>query len=377
MRILITGGAGFVGRHLTAALLESGHAVRVLDALVPQVHGEAPGNPLPAECEFYRGDVQNAALVREVLESVDAVIHLAAEVGVAQSQYEVARYVGANSLGTAVLLQEIVARRGQIRKLVVASSMTSYGEGCGHCPVHGVVEPGLRTLEQLSRRQWEPECPHCASPLTPAPTPETKRLAPTSVYAISKRDQEELCRVVGEAHGIPTVALRYFNIYGRGQSLRNPYTGIVCIFASRLLAGQRATIYEDGGQSRDFVHVSDIVQANVLALQASEADGQVFNVSSGELWSVGQVAGMVATELGVEGRLDISGQYRSGDIRHCHADISHIRSRLGFEPKVGLAEGLPDVVRWARQEVQSAPDATESGAGESARAELAAFGLVR
>jgi dTDP-L-rhamnose 4-epimerase len=380
MRALITGGAGFVGCHLARALIERGHAVRVLDALVPQVHADTVRpRELHPDVEFIHGSVCDAHTVRAALEGVDAVFHQAAEVGVGQSMYEIPRFVGANSMGTAVLLQEIVERRRQISKLVVASSMTLYGEGCGLCAGHGVVDPDLRPISQLERREWETRCPHCGDDLAPAPTPETKLPAPTSVYAVTKRDQEELCLTVGRAYEIPTVALRYFNIYGPGQALGNPYTGVVSIFCNRILNGEPVLIYEDGRQSRDFVHVEDVVQANLLALEAEEADYQVFNVSSGELWTVAEVARMVERRLrreGLEGAVEITRQFRAGDIRNCHADLTHIRRRLGYCPRVGLRDGLPGVVRWARNEARHKKGRRADHLHRATR-ELEAYALVR
>ncbi|MBI3934190.1 MAG: NAD-dependent epimerase/dehydratase family protein [Acidobacteria bacterium] len=387
MKILITGGAGFVGRHLASALIQRGDAVRVLDVLVPEVHanGARNGGQRPAELhpdvEFIEADVRDADSVRQALKGVDAVFHQAAEVGVGRSMYEIPRFVATNSLGTGVLLQEIVERRRQVRKLVVASSMTLYGEGCGCCPEHGLVEPHLRSLAQLEQGEWGSRCPHCQREVAAAPTPETKLPAPTSVYAVSKRGQEELCLAVGRAYGIPTVALRYFNIYGPGQALGNPYTGIVSIFCNRLLNDQPVQIYEDGCQSRDFVHVSDVVQANLLALNADEANNQAFNVSSGELWTVLEVAEMVRDNLGGKGQVVVTEQYRAGDIRHCHADLTCIRQRLGYRPRIGLRRGLPEVIRWARQQQTWSSGSTyqsaEAAGFHRASRELAAYGLLR
>ncbi|MBI3912516.1 MAG: NAD-dependent epimerase/dehydratase family protein [Armatimonadetes bacterium] len=380
MKVLITGGAGFVGRHLTGALIEKGDAVCVLDALVSQVHGQGGrAADLHPAAEFIRGDVRDIHQVRQALEGVDAVFHLAAQMGVDQSMDEIYRFVDGNTLGTAVLLQGILERRNQIRKLVVASSMTLYGEGCGLCARHGVVDPGPRSPSQLEQRDWETRCPHCGDNLAPAPTPETKLPAPTSVYAVSKRDQEELCLSVGRAYGIPTVALRYFNIYGPGQALGNPYTGVLSIFCNHILNGQPALIYEDGRQSRDFVHVKDVVQANILALEADEANYQVFNVSSRELWTVGEIARMVAEELNAKEMLAIPGLFRAGDIRHCHADVTRICTRLGYQPRVGLRQGLPDVVRWAQKQETPVDTSHPAKAGDLPRAarELAAYDLAR
>ena len=346
--------------------------MRVLDALVPQVHGHACGTlDLHPAAEFFHGDVRDAGCVRKALSGVSAVFHLAAEVGVGQSMYEIPRFIGANALGTATLLQEISHCRDQVRKLVVASSMTLYGEGSGRCPEHGIVEPPQRSAAQLERREWDSRCPHCATALLPAPTPETKRLAPTSVYAISKRDQEELCLTVGREYGIPTIALRYFNIYGPGQALSNPYTGIVAIFCARLLRGEPVTLYEDGRQSRDFVHVRDIVQANLLALEAGGSSYEPINISSGELWPVYAIARMIQDALGIETRLNVTGQYRSGDIRHCHADVTRAKQVLGYRPQVTLQDALPEIVQWARDTIPA------TVAAPQAHRELELHGLVR
>ncbi|HYY95801.1 MAG TPA: NAD-dependent epimerase/dehydratase family protein, partial [Pyrinomonadaceae bacterium] len=290
MFILVTGGAGFIGSHLVDALVAGGHRVRVLDALVPQVHGDAERPAyLNAEAEFVRGDVCDEEILGRALEGVEVVYHEAAEVGVGQSMYEMQRYVRANTFGTSVLLEHLVARRSQIRKLVVASSMSIYGEGAYGCPVHGAVYPQLRPASQLRERRWEMECARCGSELRAMPTNEEKPLFPTSVYAITKQDQEQLCLVVGRAYDIPAVALRYFNVYGTRQALSNPYTGVCAIFSSRLLNGQRPVIFEDGRQARDFVHVSDIVRANLLALETDRADYSAVNVGTGRATSVGEV----------------------------------------------------------------------------------------
>jgi dTDP-L-rhamnose 4-epimerase len=371
MNILVTGGAGFIGSHLVDALVAGGHHVRVLDALVPQVHGDA-GRPayLNPEAEFVRGDVCDEEILKRALEGVEVVYHEAAEVGVGQSMYEMQRYVRANTFGTSVLLEHLVARRGQIRKLVVASSMSIYGEGAYACPVHGAVYPQLRPAAQLQERRWEMECARCGSELRAMPTNEEKPLFPTSVYAITKQDQEQLCLVVGRAYDIPAVALRYFNVYGTRQALSNPYTGVCAIFSSRLLNGQRPVIFEDGQQARDFVHVSDIVRANLLALETDRADYMAVNVGTGRATSVGEVARLLAEGLGRELEAEFVGKYREGDIRHCIADISRARRLLGYEPRVTLEEGIPELLGWVRE--QEADDRVAQ-----ATSELEARQLVR
>jgi dTDP-L-rhamnose 4-epimerase len=342
MNILVTGGAGFIGSHLVDALIERGHQVRVLDALVSQVHeADEPLNLNPA-AEFVRGDVCDRDVMTSALDGVEAVYHEAAEVGVGQSMYEIEKYVRANDFGTAVLLEALSERRKQIRKLIVASSMSIYGEGAYECPSCGVQHPHLRESAQLLDRQWEFSCPDCGAQLKPLPTNEEKPLFPTSVYAITKQDQEQFCLVVGRAYGIPTVALRYFNVYGTRQALSNPYTGICAIFSSRLLQDQAPMIFEDGEQTRDFIHVSDIVQANLLALEKETANYQSINIGTGRPTSVRQVAKLLTAGLGKDLKPEVVGKYREGDIRH------------GYEPQVSLEQGIPELLGWVRD--QSATD---------------------
>jgi dTDP-L-rhamnose 4-epimerase len=349
LNVLVTGGAGFIGSHLVDALVERGHRVRVLDALIPQVHGDGKPEYFNPEAELVRGDVCDAETVSRSLEGIDAVYHKAAEVGVGQSMYEIERYVRANDLGTSVLLEAMV-RRGGFRKLVVASSMSIYGEGAYSCDGCGVVNPKLRGVEQLLARRWEIECPVCGSELSPVPTNEDKPLFPSSVYAITKQNQEQYCLVVGRAYNIPTVALRYFNVYGTRQALSNPYTGVCAIFSSRLLNNQPPMIFEDGEQARDFVHVKDIVQANLLALETDRADYQALNIGTGRHLSIRQIARLLADGMGKDIEPEIVGKYREGDIRHCVADISRARHLLGYEPRVTLEEGIPELLGWVGEQ---------------------------
>jgi dTDP-L-rhamnose 4-epimerase len=371
VNVLVTGGAGFIGSHLVDALVDQGHRVRVLDALVEQVHGPnaAPTYVNPG-AEFVRGDVCDRAAVDAALEGIDVVFHEAAEVGVGQSMYEIERYVRANDLGTAVVLEAVLARRPQIRKLVVASSMSIYGEGAYTCAAHGLVAPQIRSTEQLRDRRWEVECPQCGKELSPAPTNEDKPLFPTSVYAVTKQDQEQFCLAVGRSYGIPTVALRYFNVYGTRQALSNPYTGVCAIFSARLLNGNRPLVFEDGEQTRDFVHVSDIVRANLLALETDRADYQAINIGTGRPTSVQTVSDLLAKGLGLNLEPEIVSKYREGDIRHCVADISKAKRLLDYEPSVSLEQGIPELLSWVR--AQAAQDQVES-----ATAELESRQLVR
>ncbi|MGI8587561.1 MAG: NAD-dependent epimerase/dehydratase family protein [Chloroflexia bacterium] len=374
-QVLVLGGAGFIGSHLVDALVERGHRVRVLDALVPQVHGSQPfgadGRPryLHPAAEFVRADITDAEAVRRALNGVAVVFHEAAEVGVGQSMYEIVRYTRANTLGTAVLLELLAADRGRVRKLVVASSMSLYGEGAYSCPDHGIVYPRLRPDAQLAARDWEMRCPHCGQLVAPAPTGEEKPLFPTSIYAINKRDQEEMSLVTGRAYGIPTVALRYFNVYGARQALSNPYTGAAAIFSARLLNDRPPVIFEDGGQLRDFTHVSDIVRANLLAIETDAADYEAVNVGTGTATSITSLAEALARGLGKEIAPDVVGRFRAGDIRHCYADTSKAKRLLGYCAHVAFESGMAELLDWVRHE--QAVDNIEQ-----ARAELSERGLT-
>jgi dTDP-L-rhamnose 4-epimerase len=360
VRVLITGGAGFIGSHLGDRLLSEGHEVRALDDLDPQVH-RSGGRPdyLDSAVELVVGDVRDREALSRALADVDSVVHLAAAVGVGQSMYEIERYMSINSLGCAVLLEEVIARRDRIRKILVASSMSIYGEGQHANPKSGErgLAPGLRPDEQLARRQWDVLADD-GTPLVPEPTSEDKPLRPTSVYAVSKRDHEELTLAVGAAYGIPAVALRFFNVYGTRQALSNPYTGVAAIFASRLMSGKEPLVFEDGHQSRDFIDVRDIARACVLALENDGADGQALNVGTGTSTSVLDVAHALARGLGVDLEPRILGEFRAGDIRHCYADTRRAEEALGFRAEVTFEEGMRDLLSWL--ETQEATDEVEA-----------------
>lgn len=347
---LITGGAGFIGRHLGAELIAAGHRVRVLDSLVEQAHQPQADLGFPFGTRFHEGDVRDASALRQALEGVDGVFHLAAEVGVGQSMYEIERYVSANDLGTAVLMQQLIGRPRM--RVVVASSMSVYGEGL-YATEDGTRCDGVaRRLEHIRRGEWEPKGPH-GERLAPVPTDETKQPDLASVYALSKYVQEQLVRVVGAAYGIETVALRLFNVFGPGQLLSNPYTGVLAIFAGRLLKGEPPLVFEDGLQRRDFVHVKDVARAFRLAMETPAASGQILNIGSGRSYAVAEVARLLARAMGREDiRPDILNRSRAGDIRHCFADISRARHVLGFEPTLFLEDSVLDLVAWiVRQQV--------------------------
>jgi len=367
--VLITGGAGFVGSHLADALLELGHNVRIFDNLTEQVHPHGVPGYLSSEAELVRGNMQDAAAVRRSLEGIDVVFHMAAAVGVGQSMYEIEHYMGTNTQGTAVLLQELLNRKSQLEKLVLASSMSIYGEGKYLCAQCGEVAPTLRSNEQLRAKRWEAECAACGEALAPIPTDESKPLQCSSIYALSKKDQEEMCLLFGRTYRLPVVALRYFNIYGTRQSLSNPYTGVAAIFASRLMNNNPPLIFEDGRQLRDFVSVQDVVEANLLAMERSAADGMALNIGSGEPISISEVAAELARAMNKNIPAALTLKYRAGDVRHCFADITAARKHLGYAPKMRFAEGLKDLVEWlcSQQPHDRAAEAV---------AELSEFGLT-
>jgi len=383
-RVLITGGAGFVGSHLADALAAAGHEPVLFDNLESQVHGAALERPayLDPNHRLVTGDIRDPAALAPLVRDVDVVFHLAAMVGVGQSMYQMRRYTEVNALGMATLLEalaEVTAQnQGRVRKLLVASSMSIYGEGAYACPTHGRLAPRLRSAEQLQRADWELHCPICQTQLQPLPTDEDKPLYPTSIYAINKRDQEEMALAFGHAYGVPAVALRFFNIYGSRQALTNPYTGVAAIFCGRMLDGQPPMVYEDGHQTRDFVHVSDIVQACQLAMANPAADYQVLNVGTGRPISVLQVAEALAGALDFTHEPEIVQQFRAGDIRHCYADISRIRSLLGFEPRYAFEDGVQELIAWvADQRGLAGPSGQGSATAADAHAQLAAYGLIR
>lgn len=358
-QILITGGAGFVGSHLADGLLGAGHSVRVLDDLTSQVHpeGKRPDYLAPG-VELVVGDVRDPNIMREVLRNVDVVYHFAATVGVGQSMYEISRYMSVNTQGTAELLQAILDSRSAPEKLIVASSMSIYGEGryrCSQCGQRST--PSVRPLQQLRSGQWELKCNHCEGQLRPVPTDEEKPSEINSMYALSKRDQEDLCMIYGRTYGLPVTALRFFNIYGTRQALSNPYTGVAAIFASRLINGQAPLVFEDGEQMRDFVSVHDIVRANMLAMDRPESNGQVINVGCGKPITIREVAEILARSLGADLQPVITGKYRAGDIRHAYADIERARTLLGYEPAVTHEAGFAELAEWLRsQEAEDKAD---------------------
>jgi dTDP-L-rhamnose 4-epimerase len=377
MKILVTGGAGFIGSHVVDLLVARGHAVTVIDNLDTQVHGEGASEPLhlaghlkTGAVRFVRGDVTDRAVVENALMGAEAVVHLAAAVGVGQSMYAPHYYVHTNASGTGMLLDLIARDPSAIRKLVVASSMSLYGEGAYGCPSCGGHQPSPRDEEQLAAGSWEVHCARCGDDMTPLPTPETKVPEIASVYAATKKHQEELFVTFGRAYRLPTFALRFFNVFGPRQSLGNPYTGVAAIFLSRLLNGQPPLLFEDGGQSRDFVYVKDVAEAVRLAVEHEGPGAHVLNVGTGRRTTVLQIAEALARHVDVELAPLRLNRYRAGDIRHCVADPSRARETLGFEARTSFEEGLPALVAWCRG--QRPPDRVEASMDE-----LFKKGLVR
>jgi dTDP-L-rhamnose 4-epimerase len=371
-RVLVTGGAGFIGSHLVDRLLREGFDVRVLDALLPQVHPDGVPPYLNPAAEWMHGDVRDPEVTRRALEGVELLVHFAAAVGVGQSMYEVVHYSSVNVMGTANLLETLVKGGARPRRVLVASSMSIYGEGLYACARCGPQSPRPRPAEQLARREWAMRCPTCGASLEPLPTPESKPIIPTSIYAIGKRDQEEMVLTTCRSLGISAVALRFFNVYGDRQALSNPYTGVAAIFSSALLNGKSPILFEDGRQSRDFVHVSDIVEACRLALETEAVRDEVFNIGTGASTDLLSLHDLLRKQIpgaaGIEPT--ILSQFREGDIRSCYADISRARALLGYEPRVAIAEGVAGLASWV---------ASQSATNLSARAleELQNHRLVR
>ncbi|MDE2367971.1 MAG: NAD-dependent epimerase/dehydratase family protein [Burkholderiales bacterium] len=373
MQALVTGGAGFIGSWLVERLLQGGHAVTVLDNLSPQIHGTAqPESLLPIghpALSFVRGDVRDRELLDRLLGGCEMVVHLAAETGTGQSMYQIAHYYDVNVQATALLLELVGTRHRQVRHVVLASSRSIYGEGA-YLLGGELIVPGSRSSQRLAAGLWEPVGPQ-GEPLQLIGTPEHAPACPASVYAATKLALEQLGRVFAQSYPTSVTALRFQNVYGERQSLRNPYTGILSIFSNRLRQGLPINLFEDGLESRDFVHVSDIVRAIVLALEMEPAGYTVLNVGSGEPTSVQRIATMLAHRLRSKSELQISGDFRAGDIRHCYADLRLAKDRLGYAPEVTLERGIDAFCSW----VETQPVLEDQS--ERAQRELSDLGLSR
>lgn len=356
--ILITGGAGFIGSNLALELLKRGYSVRVMDVLSSQIHGENPEkSPLflsiKDKVEFVFGDVRNREDWEKAIEEQDVIVHLAAETGTGQSMYEIEKYVDVNIKGTAILLDLLANRKHSVKKVVVASSRAIYGEGAYHCVIDGEVFPESRVDALMTKGVFNPQCPHCSGPLSLKATHEESKIHPTSIYGITKQNQEQMILVGCKSLNIPAVAFRYQNVYGPGQSLSNPYTGILSIFSTRILNGNPINIFEDGKESRDFVYIDDVVSATILGIEKEAANYQVFNVGAGIAISVLQVVESLMKQYKKEVAIDVSGNYRLGDIRHNYADLEKIKALLGYEPSVVFDAGVSRFVEWVKnQEIQ-------------------------
>ena len=348
-KIFVLGGAGFIGSHLVDKLVEMGDDVIVLDNLEPQVHTRKP-DYLNPKAQYLFEDIRDEKVLAKTIGDVKVIFHEAAAVGVGQSMYQIDKYVEVNTMATAKLLDILVNKEHNVKKLIVASSMSIYGEGAYECGDCDAVYPKLRTEEQLKQRAWEMKCPQCGKIVKPIPTREDKPLHPTSIYAITKRDQEEMCLAIGRAYGIPTVALRYFNVYGPRQSLNNPYTGVCAIFSSRIKNENPPLIFEDGLQSRDFVSVHDVVKANILAMSSSNANYEAFNIGTGETTNILEIAQILTKLYNKELEPEITSKFRAGDIRHCFADISKIKNKLRYKPKEDFEKGMMELVDWGEEE---------------------------
>jgi dTDP-L-rhamnose 4-epimerase len=368
-KVLITGGLGFIGLAVAKLLVEHKYRVLLFDNLSPQIHGAIPDLAAlrllrSSHVEVFRGDVSKLSDWDAALDNVGAIIHLAAETGTAQSMYEISRYTETNVGGTAALLNYLANRQHQVGKIILASSRAVYGEGAYHCGQCGLVFPPARSEEVLRAAEWQPKCPACDRSIAAAATPEDARTAPASIYAATKLAQEDLIRVAAKALGIPAVIFRLQNVYGEGQSLKNPYTGILSIFSNQLRLGKTVQLYEDGEESRDFVHVSDVARAVGLGLASDAADGVTLNVGFGQPTSVAQVALLLRERL--DGKTPppvVSGQYRLGDIRHGYADVTAIRARLQFAPEISLEDGLTRFIEWVKTQAAE-PDRLDQATGE-------------
>lgn len=354
-KILITGGLGFIGMGVAKLLVEQKRRVILFDNLSSQIHGAVPNlSSLSllknAKVEVVRGDVCRPHDWGAVLTDVGCVIHLAAETGTAQSMYEISRYTDTNVGGTAALLDYLANHKHNVKKIILASSRSVYGEGAYQCAHCGLVYPAMRTEEMYHSRRWQPECPTCKGVITATATREDAKTSPASIYAATKLAQEDLVRIAGKALGIPNVIFRFQNVYGEGQSLKNPYTGILSIFSNQLRCGKTVNLYEDGQESRDFVHVSDVARAVVLGVTGDGADGSTLNVGSGQATTVEQIAFLLKERFASKSQTVVSGQYRLGDIRHGYADTTAIHKQLGFAPEISLEQGLDRFVAWVKQQ---------------------------
>lgn len=370
-KILITGGAGFIGSHLVDDLVEKGHNVTIFDSLLPQIHkdGKFP-HYLPKSVKLIKKDILDRIELGKAIKEAEIVYHLAARVGVAQSMFQIDEFTNVNMTGTARLLDILVNEDHSVKKLIVASSNTVYGEGKYICDDCGPVYPEPRKKLQLDNKEWEIICPNCSKKVTPSPTDEKTPYDSTSIYALGKEIQEKECLMIGKAYGIDTTVLRFFLVYGSRQALSNPYTGVCAIFSASLLNGNQPNLYEDGNQSRDFVHVKDICQALMLSMEKSQAKNKIFNVGTGQQITIKKVAETLADHINPKIRPRISEKYRLGDIRHCFPDISKISENLGYKPKYLFEDGITELIEWVKKQKHVSDNS------ENANKKLRKMGLI-
>lgn len=346
--ILVTGGAGFIGSFLVDRLVKSGHRVTIYDNLEPQVHPKGIPSYLNKKAQFIKGDVRDYDTFKKAIISSEIIYHLAAAVGVAQSQYEIKRYVDVNIGGTANLMDCLVNTKHNVEKIIVATSMTSYGEGNYQCKKCGIVRPDIR-IEDDVKTGWEPRCPLCDSDIVAVSTDEDATLNAHSIYSLTKMVQEDMILTIGKTYSIPAIALRLFNVFGPRQSLSNPYTGVTAIFISRVKNNHEPVIFEDGLQTRDFISVYDVVRVMEDILETERANYGVFNIGSGEPVTIKDVAKKIIQALGKKDiQPVITEQFRKGDIRHCYANIQRAQKILQFNPRVSFDAGLKDLITWAK-----------------------------
>jgi len=353
-KILVTGGAGFIGSHLVLKLLSRGYDVTVLDNLLPLVHGKPDNSAsylsIKNKVRFIKGDIRNRKAWHSVLKNQNIIVHLAAETGTGHSMYNIERYVDVNVRGTSLLLDILANGKNKVQKIIVASSRAIYGEGKYNCQEDGIVYPLQRKESDMTKRVFDVKCPICNGELQLLPTDEESQLHPTSFYGVTKRSQEEMVMMVGKVLGIPFVALRYQNVYGPGQSLSNPYTGILSVFATRIKNGHDIDVYEDGKESRDFVYIDDVVDATVMSVESNAVNYETLNVGSGVATSVLKVAMTLKKVFKSSVKVKISGSYRIGDIRHNVADLTRIRSLLGYEPQYDFTDGIKHFADWVHKQ---------------------------
>lgn len=368
-KVLVTGGAGFIGSWLVDKLVEKGYKVRIFDNLEKQVHGGKVPSYLNKKTEFIKGDVVNYNDFKRALDGINIVFHLASSVGIGQSNYEVRKYTKTNVLGTANLAQYLIDEKHKIKKVIFPASMTGLGEGYYYCKTHKKVRPDVRSREQMEKNDWELHCPICNKTVRPIATNEDAEEHPSSIYAVTKRSQQDILLTIGKIYQIPTIGLRLFNVYGPRQSLSNPYTGVTAIFTSRIKSDQEAVVYEDGGQTRDFISVHDVVDAFVKSINSTKANYQLINIGSGKPVQIKKVAKILEQKLNKKDLVKITGEFRTNDIRNCYADTKKAKELLKWSPKVNFDKGIEELIAWGNKE-------KSEDKFKSAEKELRAKGLL-